>query len=184
MAETRERKISGIINTYGNRLFRFVRGRVPSNADAEDITQEVWYQLSRVLELDSIEQISGWIFRVARNRITDNFRKQKPDLLEDKNLDNEDSSFNFKEILMAETTSPEDENLKELFWEALFKALDELPENQRNVFVWNELEDETFQEIADRTGENIKTLISRKRYAVQHLRIKLEELYGEFFDED
>jgi RNA polymerase sigma factor (sigma-70 family) len=182
MAESRERKISSIINEYGNRLFRFVRGRVPSNADAEDITQEVWFQLSRVLELDSIEQISGWIFRVARNRITDNFRKQKPDLLEDQNLENEDGSFNFKEILMAETASPEDENLKELFWDALFTALDELPENQRNVFVWNELEDETFQEIANRTGENIKTLISRKRYAVQHLRIQLEELYGEFFD--
>ncbi|MFT6879690.1 MAG: RNA polymerase sigma factor (sigma-70 family) [Algoriphagus sp.] len=184
MAESRERKISSIINEYGSRLFRFVRGRVPSNADAEDITQEVWYQLSRVLEIDSIEQVSGWIFRVAKNRITDNFRKQKPDLLEDKNLENDNGSFNFTEILMAETTSPEDENLKELFWEALFKALDELPENQRNVFVWNELEDETFQEIADRTGENIKTLISRKRYAVQHLRVKLEELYGEFFDKN
>ena len=81
MAESRERKISSIINEYGNRLFRFIRGRVPSNADAEDITQEVWYQLSRVLEIDSIEQISGWLFRVARNRIIDNFRKQKPDLL-------------------------------------------------------------------------------------------------------
>jgi RNA polymerase sigma factor (sigma-70 family) len=196
MAESRERKISSIINEYGSRLFRFVRGRVPSNADAEDITQEVWYQLSRVLEIDSIEQVSGWIFRVAKNRITDNFRKQKPDLLEDKNLENDNGSFNFTEILMAETTSPEDENLKELFWFKVseltnflmsnsgFKALDELPENQRNVFVWNELEDETFQEIADRTGENIKTLISRKRYAVQHLRVKLEELCGEFFDKN
>lgn len=183
MAENRERKIGEIINEYSNRLFGFVQKRVPSTADAEDITQEVWYQLSRVVELDAIEQISGWLFRVARNRITDNYRKQKPDLLLDNNFDNDDEdSFSFKDILMAETVSPEDENLKEIFWEALFEALDELPENQRNVFVWNELEDQTFQEISDRTGVNIKTLISRKRYAVQHLRKRLKTLYDEFFE--
>jgi RNA polymerase sigma factor (sigma-70 family) len=153
---------------------------VPTNADAEDITQEVWYQLSRVVELDSIEQISGWLFRVARNRITDQYRKQKPELLEDFAYENEDGDLNFKEILLATSDIPEDEDLKELFWEELFKALDELPENQKNVFIWNELEDETFQEIADRTGENIKTLISRKRYAVQHLRKRLQSLYSEF----
>lgn len=184
MAEKRERKISAVINEYGSRLFRFIRGRVPTNADAEDITQEVWYQLSRVIDLDSIEQISGWLFRVARNRITDNYRKQKSDLLEDKSYETDEGSFSFQEILMADTVSPEDENLKEIFWDELFKALDELPEKQRNVFVWNELEDETFQEIADRTGENIKTLISRKRYAVQHLRTRLEALHGEFFIEN
>lgn len=182
MAEKRERTISKVINEYSSRLFRFVRGRVPTNADAEDITQEVWYQLSRVVELDSIEQISGWLFRVARNRITDSYRKQKPDLLIDESFEQEEGSFDFKEILIADSTSPEDENLKEIFWEELFRALDELPEKQKNVFIWNELEDQTFQEIADRTGENIKTLISRKRYAVQHLRVRLEELYAEFFD--
>lgn len=182
MAEKRERKISNVMRDYGNRLFRFIRGRVSTNADAEDITQEVWYQLSRVIDLDSIEQISGWLFRVARNRITDSYRKQKPALLEDFNYENEEGSFNFTEILTAESTSPEEENLKEIFWEELFSALDELPEKQRNVFVWNELEDQTFQEIADRTGENIKTLISRKRYAVQHLRERLENLYLEFFE--
>lgn len=182
MAENRERKISSIINEYSNRLFGFIRGRVPSNADAEDITQEVWYQLSRVIELDSIEQISGWLFRVARNRITDNYRKQKPDLLLDDDFENEEDSFDFKAILMADTVTPEEEDLKEFFWEELFKALDELPENQKNVFVWNELEDQTFQEISDRTGVNIKTLISRKRYAVQHLRKRLQQLYEEFFD--
>ena len=182
MAEQRERKIGEIINEYSNRLFRFIRGRVPSNADAEDITQEVWYQLSRVIELDSIEQMSGWLFRVARNRITDNYRKKTPDLLLDRNDKDDEKGFNFKEILMADTLSPEDENLKEIFWEELFKALDELPEKQRNVFVWNELEDQTFQQISDRTGVNIKTLISRKRYAVKHLRTRLEALYQEFFN--
>ena len=182
MAEKRERKISNVINEYGNRLFRFIRGKVPNNADAEDIIQEVWFQLSKVVELDSIEQISGWLFRVARNRITDNYRKQKPDLVIDRGYENEEGDTFFRDILISDALSPEDENLKEIFWEELFLALDELPENQKNVFVWNELEDQTFQEIADRTGENIKTLISRKRYAVQHLRKRLEELYEEFFD--
>jgi len=184
MAQNRERKISSVINEYGNRLFRFVRGRVSTTTDAEDITQEVWYQLSKVVELDAIEQISGWLFRVARNRITDSYRKKSPDLTLDRTIENDDSSFNFKDILMADSVSPEDENLKEIFWEELFNALDELPENQKNVFVWNELEGETFQEIADRTGENIKTLISRKGYAVKHLRKRLEELYQEFFDKN
>lgn len=182
MLEKRERKISTVINEYGNKLFQFIRRRVSTNADAEDITQEVWYQLSRVVELDTIEQLSGWIFKVARNRITDNYRKKTPDLLLDKNWDQDEESFDFKDILMAETTSPEDENIKEIFWEELFLALDELPENQKNVFIWNELEDETFQSIADRTGENIKTLISRKRYAVKHLRNRMKEIYQEFFD--
>ncbi|MEL6923221.1 MAG: sigma-70 family RNA polymerase sigma factor [Bacteroidota bacterium] len=180
MAEKRERKITQLIGEYGNRLFRFIRGRVPTNADAEDIEQEVWYQLSKVVDLDSIEQISGWLFRVARNRITDNYRKKKPELYEDLAYENDDGSLNFTDMLVAEGLTPEDEDLKQIFWEALFAALDELPEKQRDVFVWNELEDQTFQEIADRTGENIKTLISRKRYAVQHLRKRLETLYNEF----
>ena len=182
MAEQRERKIRSLINTYGSRLFRFIRGRVSTQADAEDILQEVWYQLSRVIELDSIEQISGWLFRVARNRITDTYRKQRPDLLEDQSFENGEEDFRLTEILTADTVSPEDEDLKAFFWNELFTALEELPENQRNVFIWNELEGQTFQEISDRTGVNIKTLISRKRYAVKHLRSRLEELYGEFFD--
>ena len=181
MADNRETRISGIINEYGNRLFRFIRGRVPSNAEAEDITQEVWYQLSRVIELDSIEQISGWLFRVARNRITDSYRKKRSESLEDAAFLN-DEALDFKEILMAEPNSPEEENLKEIFWEELFRALDELPQKQREVFVWNELEDQTFQEISDRIGVNIKTLISRKGYAVKHLRKRLESLYQEFFE--
>ena len=182
MAEKRERTITTIIRDYSSRLFGFIRGRVNTNADAEDIVQDVWYQLSNVADIDTIEQISGWLFRVARNRITDNYRKQKPDLLEDFSYENEEGGFSLKDILMAESTSPEDENLKELFWEELFHALDELPEKQRNVFIWNELEDQTFQEIADRTGENIKTLISRKRYATQHLRNRLQNLYEEFLE--
>lgn len=180
MSEKQNRNITGVVQEYGNRLFRFIRGRVSTNVEAEDILQEVWYQLSRVVELDSIEQMSGWLFRVARNKVTDNYRKQKPELLEDFSYEDESGDLHLKEILMSDFPTPEEDNLKEIFWEELFKALNELPENQRNVFVWNELEDQTFQEIADRTGENIKTLISRKRYAVQHLRTRLLRLYEEF----
>ena len=182
LAKQSENTISGVIKTYGQRLFRFIRSRVPTNADAEDILQDVWFQLSNAADINSIDQISGWLFRVARNRVTDNYRKKKPELLEDFNYENEDGQFNLAEILTAEAPTPEMEQLKELFWEELFAALDELPQKQRDVFIWNELEEETFQEIADRTGENIKTLISRKRYAVQHLRKRLQDLYDEFLN--
>ena len=182
MSEKRKRNITGVVQEYGSRLFRFIRGRVSTNVEAEDILQEVWYQLSRVVELDSIEQMSGWLFRVARNKVTDNYRKQQPQLFGSLSSENDEDDLHLKEILLSDFPTPEDENLKELFWEELFKALDDLPENQSNVFVWNELEDQTFQEISDRTGENIKTLISRKRYAVQHLRKRLQELYEEFFN--
>lgn len=182
MAEQRKQNITGIVREYGKRLFGFIRRRVKTNDEAEDILQEVWFQLSRVVDTEPIEQLGGWLFRVARNKVTDSYRKQKPALLEDFAYEDEDGDLSFRDILMAEPASPEMDNLRQVFWEELFLALEELPEAQRQVFVWNELEDQTFQEIADRTGENIKTLISRKRYAVQHLRRRLESLYEEFFD--
>ncbi|MCB0521821.1 MAG: sigma-70 family RNA polymerase sigma factor [Lewinellaceae bacterium] len=180
MAEQRKQNITGVVREYGKRLFGFIRGRVKSNDEAEDILQEVWYQLSRVVDTEPIEQLSGWLFQVARNKVTDSYRKQKPALLEDFAYEDEDGDTSFREILMADLDTPETENLRQVFWEELFTALEELPEAQRQVFIWNELEDQTFQEIADRTGENIKTLISRKRYAVQHLRKRLQTLYDEF----
>jgi len=180
MAKAPENSIPGIIKTYNQRLLSFIRSRVPNREDADDILQEVWFQLSRVVELDTIEQMSGWLFRVARNKVTDRYRKQRPELLEDFSYENEEGEVEFLEIMLEDHTDPELENLKELFWEALMEALDELPENQKEVFIWNELEDQTFQEISDRTGVNIKTLISRKRYAVIHLRKRLQGLYEEF----
>ena len=183
MSAKREKNITGVVKEYGNRLFRFIRSRVSTNADAEDILQEVWFQFSNVVDIDSINQISGWLFTVARNKVTDNFRKKKPMLIEDFSYENADGDLYLKDILLADFPSPEDENLREIFWEQLFIALDELPEKQRFVFIQNELEDQTFQEIADQTGENIKTLISRKRYAVQHLRNRLNLLYEEFLND-
>jgi RNA polymerase sigma factor (sigma-70 family) len=168
------------VGSYGKQLLGFIRQRVNTDEDAEDILQDVWYQLSTVPEIEAIEQMSSWLYRVARNRIIDKYRKQKPESLEDHGYEDEDGEFHFKDILLADDNTPETAYLKDLFWEQLNIALDELPENQRQVFIWNELEDQTFQEIADRTGENIKTLISRKRYAVRHLRERLESVYREF----
>ena len=180
MAQQRKQNITQVVKEYGTRLFRFIRGRVPTTDDAEDILQEVWYQFSKVVDTEPVEQVSGWLYRVARNRITDSYRKQKNELLEDYSYENEEGDVLFNDLLLADDHTPETEMLREVFWENLLDALDELPENQREVFVWNELEKETFQEISDRTGINIKTLISRKRYAIQHLRKKLQTLYDEF----
>ena len=183
MAGKREKNITGVVREYGNRLFRFIRGRVATNADAEDILQEVWFQFSNVVDMDSINQISGWLFRVARNKVTDNFRKKKPELIEDFSYENDEGELYLKEILIADFPNPKDESLRQIFWDELFSALDELPEKQKAVLIKNELEEQTFQEIADETGENIKTLISRKRYAVQHLRNRLQFLYEELLND-
>ena len=165
------------VNQYGKKLLGLIRGKVPSDEDAEDLLQEVWYQLSNVDEIETIESISGWLYRVARNKITDKFRKKKTESLEDFSYENEDGEINFKDILLNDATTPEDEYVKKLFWETLMIALDELPEKQRTVFVQNELEDISLQQIADQSDENIKTIISRKGYAVKHLRTRLKQLY-------
>lgn len=180
MAGAANQQIVSAVKSYGKRLFGFIRNRVKSDEDAEDVLQDVWYQLSNSVNLTEIEQISGWLFRVARNKITDRYRKKTTTSLEEIGFDDEDGEWNLKEFLLADTSDPETEQLKEVFWEELFSALEELPENQRQVFVWNELEDMTLQEISDKTGENLKTIISRKGYAVKHLRKRLESLYNDF----
>lgn len=179
MAELPKRNIIETVKQYGNRLSRFIRGQVKSDEDAEDILQDVWFQLSKVVDLDGIESMSGWLFQVAKNRITDTYRKKKEDSLSDLMIEDEEGETRFRDILMADAETPEDQFFKDIFWEELMRALDELPENQRTVFVQNELDDLTLQEIADQTGENLKTIISRKRYAVQHLRRRLQNLYDE-----
>ena len=182
MVEERNQNITDIITQNGSKLLSFIRSRVRNTSDAEDILQDVWSQLNGIVDLSGIEQVSSWLYRVARNRITDNYRKKKPDLIVD-NLDQDGNSGSLVDLL-AEMPAFEDEDLKELFWDHLFDALDELPEKQKNAFVWNELEDMTFQEMADKTGEGIKTWISRKGYAVKHLRNRLQSVYEEFFNNE
>lgn len=182
LANKRDHTVTEVVSEYGQRLFRFIRSRVSTNADAEDILQDVWYQFSRIVAVEPIEQVSGWLFRVARNRVTDNYRKKRLPLVDDIAPDTDDESEWLRDQLLADDNTPETELLREMFWEELMAALDELPEDQRNAFVWNELEGRTFQEIADETGESLKTWISRKRYAVKYLRQKLSDLYDDFMD--
>ncbi|HTB05986.1 MAG TPA: sigma-70 family RNA polymerase sigma factor [Bacteroidia bacterium] len=182
LSEEKSQNIIQVVQDYGKRLFSFIRGRVNTDEDAQDILQDVWYQFSNVAETEPIEQVSSWLFTVARNRITDKYRKQKMQSLEDFVYEDEDGEVNYKDILLMDKVTPEDEQLKHVFWEELFKALDELPEEQKQVFVWNELDDMTFREISEKTGENIKTLISRKRYAVAHLRARLQTLHNELLN--
>lgn len=179
MKENKQNKIISVVKDYGTKLFGFIRGKVNTDEDAEDILQDVWYQVSNLVDIDEVNSISGWLYQVARNRVTDKYRKKKDVLLEDFRYEDESGETSLKDIFAAETSSPEMTQFKELFWEELMTSLDELPENQRQVFIWNELEDMTLQQIADKTNENIKTIISRKGYAVKHLRKKLADLYDE-----
>jgi RNA polymerase sigma factor (sigma-70 family) len=183
MSPTRN-NISTVINQFGQRLLGFIRKRVNNEADVEDILQDVWYQLTATVDTEPIEQVGSWLFTVARNKITDRYRKKKPELLEDLiGTEDENGEFSFREILFDDSNNPETAYQRNLFWEILNESLQELPVDQRDVFIWNELEDKSFKEIADRTGENINTLISRKRYAVLHLRERLQTLYDEIIQQ-
>ncbi len=180
MASTPGKNIASVISRFGQRLLGFIRQRVGNEADAEDILQDVWYQLTTTVDTEPIEQISGWLFAVARNKITDRYRKKKPESLESLlQAGEEGGGPDLAGILLDNSQTPEATHLRTLFWKTLQEALDELPEEQKAVFVWNELDDLSFREIAGITGENINTLISRKRYAVLHLREKLLTLYRE-----
>jgi RNA polymerase sigma factor (sigma-70 family) len=181
MADNRKRNITEVINTYSKRLLGFIRKRVDNPSDAEDILQDVLFQF--VDNTQPIEQLSGWLFTVARNKITDRQRKQKPDLLDDIFSGNgEEEWLGWAELFFDEKNNPETEYLRNMFWDALNTALDELPKEQKEVFVMNELEGIPFKEIAEKTGEPVNTLLSRKRYAVLHLRERLKVLHDEILN--
>ncbi len=178
MSGPRKNNITEVINTYSKRLMAFIRKRVGNEADAEDILQDVFYQL--LGNTKPIEQLTAWLFTVTRNKITDRNRKKKPELLEDLYTGtSEDAEFDWTNLFFDERNSPETDYLRSLFWETLHTALNELPASQRDVFILNEIEGVPFKEIAEQTGETINTLISRKRYAVLHLRERLLTLKNE-----
>lgn len=180
MSKEKQFSITDTVQQFGKKLFGFIRGKVKTTEEAEDILQDVWYQLSNFGNLSEIENLSAWLYRVAGNKVTDAYRKKSNDLLDDLVIEDEDGSFDFKEILLLDDSkNPDMVFFKELFWDELIRALDELPEKQREVFVLNEIQDMTLQEIADQSGENLKTIISRKGYAVKHLRERLHYLYLE-----
>jgi RNA polymerase sigma factor (sigma-70 family) len=182
MAAERENNITQTIKLYSKRLLGFIKQRVSGNEDAEDILQDVFYQFAGNAE--PIEQAGSWLFTVARNKITDKYRKQKLPLADDifGSSETEEESFDWKEILLAADTNPETEYLRNLFWEELQVALAGLPELQKNVFIQNEIEGIPFKDIAEQTGVSVATLISRKRYAVLHLRERLQVLKNELLN--
>jgi len=182
MTADRKRNITQVITDYSKRLMGFIRKRVNNEADAEDILQDVFYQF--VGNTQPIEQMTAWLFTVARNKIIDRQRKKKPEALEDVfgEEENEAGGLNWSEFLFDASDNPEKDYLRTLFWEELNNALSELPEEQRQVFILNELEGVPFKEIAERTGETVNTLLSRKRYAVLHLRNRLSVLKDELLN--
>lgn len=175
MTDQGRSNITEVVNAYTKRLMGFIRKRVSNEADAEDILQDVFYQF--IGNTKPIEQLTSWLFTVTKNKITDRQRKHKPELLEDIHAGgDEENSFDWTELYFEKDNNPETDYLRNLFWETLQAALEELPENQKQVFVLNELEGVAFKEIAEQTGESVNTLISRKRYAVLHLRERLADL--------
>jgi RNA polymerase sigma factor (sigma-70 family) len=177
-----DRQIYEIIAEQRSRLRNFIRRRVPDPRDAEDILQDVFYKLVEANRLlMPIEHVTGWLFRVARNRITDLFRKKKTETFSDAVVENEDGeALQFEDLLPSPDAGPEALYVRNVLLDELELAVDELPEEQREVFVAHELEGRSFKEIAVRTGVGVNTLLSRKRYAVLHLRERLQSIYEEF----
>src|SRR5712692_4765034 len=172
-----DRQISEIITEERSRLRNFIRRRVPDPSDAEDIVQEVFYELVEANRLlMPIEHVTGWLFRVARNRITDLFRKKKPESFSD--LD--DELPHLEDLLPSPAAGPEALYARRVLLDELELAVHELPEEQRAVFVAHELEGRSFKDMAAETGVGVNTLLSRKRYAVLHLRKRLQSIYDEF----
>jgi RNA polymerase sigma factor (sigma-70 family) len=176
------RRISEIVAGERSRLRNFIRRRVADPRDAEDILQEVFYEL---LEANSllmpIGHVTGWLFRVARNRITDLFRKQKPENFSDTVAAYEDDEpQQWEDLLPSPDAGPEALYVRKVLLDELELALSELPDEQREVFVAHELDGRSFKELSEVSGVNINTLLARKRYAVLHLRERLQSIYDEF----
>jgi RNA polymerase sigma factor (sigma-70 family) len=177
--------ITETVNSYSGKLAAFIRKRVKRFEDAEDILQEVFFQLTEADRLmKPIDEMAAWLFTVARNRITDLYRKTKPELLPEFYTDEdfETADETLGELLANNGETPETEFIRSLVWEELTAALDDLPPEQREVFELTEFEGMPFKEIARLTGAQVNTLISRKRYAVLYLRERLSFLYDELIN--
>jgi RNA polymerase sigma factor (sigma-70 family) len=182
MTFEQDQRISEVVKREQSRLGNFIRKRVPDPRDAEDILQEVFYELVEANRLlMPIEHVTGWLFRVARNRITDLFRKKKPQNFSDAAAVEEDGELlRLEDLLPSPDAGPDAAYARSVILDELQDALDELPEEQREVFVAHELEGRSFKEIAAATGVGVNTLLSRKRYAVLHLRQRLQAMFDDF----
>lgn len=182
-AAEQNRRLSDVIAREQSRLRQFIRARVRSDTDAEDIFQEVFYELIDAYRLTKpLEQVGAWLFRVARNRITDLFRSRRSISLEPAEARGpaEDDFADWEELLPSPDAGPDALFTRKVLLEELGAALDELPEEQRKVFVAHELDGRSFKDLTEETGVPLNTLLSRKRYAVLHLRRRLQSIYTEF----
>jgi RNA polymerase sigma factor (sigma-70 family) len=177
-----DQRISKVVQREQLRLRNFIRQRVPDPLDVEDILQDVFYELVEANRLlMPIEHVTGWLFRVARNRITDLFRKKKTESFSDTAIpDEDDELLLLEDLLPSPDAGPEALYARNLLLAELELAVDDLPEEQREVFVAHELEGRSFKAMAAETGVSVNTLLSRKRYAVRHLRERLQRAYDEF----
>jgi RNA polymerase sigma factor (sigma-70 family) len=182
MALEQDQRISEVVKREQSRLRNFIRRRVPDPGDAEDILQDVFYRLVEANRLlMPIEHVTGWLFRVARNRITDLFRKKEPENFSDlAAVDEEGDLAGFADLLPSPDAGPEALYVRNVLLDELELALDELPEEQREVFIAHEFDGRSFKEMSAETGVSVNTLLSRKRYAVLHLRERLQRVYDEF----
>ena len=174
-----DRRLSEIFAEEGSRLRRFIRGRVSNDADVEDLLQEVFTELVEANRLlMPIEHVTAWLFRVARNRITDLFRKKTPDSFGDADVEDGDGETpRIEDLLPSPDAGPDAVYLRRALLEELSLALDELPKEQREVFVAHEIEGKSFKELSGETGVGVNTLLSRKRYAVLRLRERLRGIH-------
>src|SRR5262252_6105409 len=181
MARERDQRISDVVQRERSRLAGFIRRRVPDPSDAEDILQDVFYELAEANRLlVPIEHVTGWLFRVARNRIIDLFRKKQPVRFGDLSVAGEEGErLDLEALLPSRDAGPEALLLRRAIVDELQAALAELPREQREVFVAHELEGRSFKELAHETGVGVNTLLSRKHHAVLHLRERLRDLYDE-----
>jgi RNA polymerase sigma factor (sigma-70 family) len=186
MADAQNESIRLTVEKERKRLLDFIRKRVPTQEDAEDILQDVFFELVNTYRLmKPVEQMASWLFTVARNKITDRYRKKKPTSLEGHfavRAGDDGDRLDISDFLPSNSNSPETEMMREAITEGLMAALDELPQEQREVFIMHEIEDKSFQEISQATGTNVNTLLSRKRYAVLFLRERLQNLYADLFN--
>jgi RNA polymerase sigma factor (sigma-70 family) len=176
-----DRQIAEVIAEERPRLRSFIRKRVPNEADAEDLLQEVFYELVQAHRLlQPIDYVTGWLFRVARNRITDLFRKKKPEAFGDRALQDEEGELmQIEDLLPSPDAGPEALYVRGVLLDELEFALDELPAEQRDVFVAHEIEGRSFKELSAESGVSVNTLLSRKRNAVLHLRRRLQTIHDE-----
>lgn len=174
LTESREIKISNWFSEYGNRLLRFVRSRVSNISEAEDIAQDVWYQLTRQEDLETIEQIGSWLFTTARNRVINFYKKKKNVPFSELNISSEEDDDNSGFDRWVSDNFTDEMVESDEFWEKINTVLSAMPVEQREVFVANELHDISFREMAEITGTPMSTLLARKRYAVLKLREAFE----------